>query len=167
MKRPKTTYKNKKLAPGIGQYVVEHIQNLDQVLAELERMRVTISRARSQFRRTSIKIIGYICDIVSRYPDISKVLKILDWPEYTNTTSTWKFLRVSVYYQIWIKNFAHIASPIYYLLKKNTPFAWEKKQVETIDLLKLVYTTPPLLVSLDYSEGTSEIILAVDTSFEE
>lgn len=36
IKKPKITYNNKKLAPRIRQYVVEHIQNLDQILADLE-----------------------------------------------------------------------------------------------------------------------------------
>ena len=78
VKGPKTTYSNEELAPGIRRYMVEHIQNLDTVLAELERAGVTIARAKSQFCRVGIKIVGYICDANGRHPDTSKVLKILD-----------------------------------------------------------------------------------------
>ena len=49
---------------------------------------------------------GYICDADGRHPDTSKVLRILDWPEYTDVTSARTFIGVCVYYQIWIKNFA-------------------------------------------------------------
>lgn len=49
-------------------------------------------------------------------------------------------------------------------MKKNTPFVWGEKQVEAIDLLKFSLTTPPILVSLDYTEGVNDIILAVNTS---
>ncbi len=35
-----------------------------------------------------------------------------------------------------------------------------------MDLLKLALTTSPVLVSLYYSEGAGEIILAVDASLE-
>ena len=166
IKGPKTTYNNEELAPGIRRYMVEHIQNLDKVLADLERAEVTIAGAKSQFCRAGIKILGYICDVDGRHPDTSKVLKILDWLECTNTTSARAFLGVCVYYRIWIRNFAQVASPIYHLLKKNTPFVWGKEQIEAMDLLKLALTTPPALVSLDYSEGTGEIILAVDASLE-
>ncbi len=38
--------------------------------------------------------------------------------------------------------------------------------MEAIDLHKLTLTTPPVLVSLDYSEGAGDIILAVDASLE-
>ena len=92
------------------------------VLADLERAGITIAGAKSQFCRAGIKIMGYICDADGHYPDISKVLKILDWPECTDITSARAFIAVSVYYQIWIKNFAQVAAPIYHLLRKNTPF---------------------------------------------
>ena len=105
IKGPKTTYNNEELAPGIRRYVVEHIQNLDKVLADLERAGVTIAGAKSQFCRAGIKIVRYICDADGRHPDTSKVLKILDWPKYIDTTLACVFMGV-------IKNFAQIASPI-------------------------------------------------------
>ena len=37
VKRPKTLYDNEKVAPGIYQYIIQHIQSLDAVLADLER----------------------------------------------------------------------------------------------------------------------------------
>ena len=73
---------------------------------------------------------------------------------------------VCVYYRIWIKNFAQVASPIYHLFKKNIPFIWGKDQIEAMDLLKFALTTPPALVSLDYTEGAGDIIFAIDASLE-
>ena len=146
---------------------MEHTQNLDQVLADLERAGVTISGVKSQFCRAGIKIVRYICDADGRHPDTSKILKILDWPECTDTISAWAFLGVCNYYRIWIKNFAQVASLIYHLLKKNTLFAWGKEQVEAIDLLKLAPTTPLALMTLDYSKGAGKILLVVDASLEE
>ena len=58
--------------------MVEYIQNLDKVLADLERAGVTIAGAKSQFCRAGIKIVGYICDANGRHLDTSKILKILD-----------------------------------------------------------------------------------------
>ena len=78
VKGPKTMYNNEEFAPGIREYVVEHIQNLDKVLADLEQAKVTIAGAISQFCQAGIKIIGYICNADGCHPDISKVLKILD-----------------------------------------------------------------------------------------
>ncbi len=96
VKRPKTTYNNKELAPGMRRYVVEHIQNLDKVLADLQRAGVTIAGAKSQFCLAGIKIVGYICHAKGRHLDTSKVLKILEWPEFTDTTSARAFMGVCV-----------------------------------------------------------------------
>ena len=102
---------------------MEHIQNLDQILADLEKAGVTISRVKSQFCQADIKIVGYICDVDGHHLDTSKALKILDWSECTDTTSALAFLGICVYYRILIKNFAQVASSIFHLLNKNIPFA--------------------------------------------
>ncbi len=166
VKRPKTKYNNEEVAPGIRCYVFKHIRNLDKVLADLKRAGVTIARAKSQFCHTSIKIIEYICDADGNYPNTSKVLKIFDWPECTDVTSARAFMGVYVYYQIWINNFAQVASLIYHLFNKNISFTWGKEQMKAIDLLKLALTTPPALVYLDYIDVVGDIILAVDASLE-
>lgn len=124
----KTTHNNEEVAPGIRRYVFEHIQNLDKVLADLERAGVTIAGAKSQFCQAGLKIVGFICDADGRHPDTSKVLKILDWPECTDVTSARAFMGVCVYYRIWIRDFAQVAAPIYLLFKKNAPFIREKEQ---------------------------------------
>src|SRR6266536_2863163 len=48
VKNPKIIYNNKKMAPDIRKYVLEHIQWLDEILADLERASYTISGAKSQ-----------------------------------------------------------------------------------------------------------------------
>ncbi len=80
--------------------MVEHIQNLDKVSADLERAGVNIAEAKSRFFQAGIKIVGYICDANSCHPDTSKILKIFDWPECTDTTSARVFIGVFVYYRI-------------------------------------------------------------------
>ena len=67
IKRPKTTYNNENMATDIKQYVFEHIQNLDKVLADLEQAGITIAKAKSQFCQARLKIVGYICDANGRH----------------------------------------------------------------------------------------------------
>lgn len=107
---------------------------------------------------------GSICNADGCYIEISKVLKILDWPKYIDVFSICACIEVYVYYQIWIINFAQVAAPIYQLLRKNTLFIYSKKQVRAIDLLKLALTTFLALVPLDYIKRANDIILAFDVS---
>ena len=122
VKGPKTTYNNAEVAPGIRRYVLEHIQSLDRVLADIERAGATISGLKSQFCMAGLKVVGFVCDIKRRHPDAAKVIKILDWPDPIDTTGARAFLGVCVYYRIWIYDFATIAEPIYRMLKKGVNF---------------------------------------------
>ncbi len=77
VKSPKIIYNNKEMAPGIRKYVLEHIQWLDKILADLERIDCTILSAKSQFYIADIRVIRYLCDIEGRHPDTTKIIKIL------------------------------------------------------------------------------------------
>jgi hypothetical protein len=47
VKKPKTTYNNEKVIPEIRKYILKHIIWINEVLANLERVRYTISKAKS------------------------------------------------------------------------------------------------------------------------
>lgn len=81
-----------------------------------------IISAKFQFCYTKFKIINYICNANGHHPDISKILKILNWLKCTNVTFIYVFIGVYIYYQIQIKDFAQITFFIYYLFKKNILF---------------------------------------------
>lgn len=78
IKRLKSRYNDKKVTPGIKDYILEHIHNLNMVFVALERAEVTITGEKSQFFQAHINIVGYICDANGRDPNTSKVLKIFD-----------------------------------------------------------------------------------------
>lgn len=160
----KTKYNNEKLVLEIRQYIFKYIQNFNMILTNLKHMEIMIARVKSQFCYAGIKIAQYICNTVGRHPDISKVLKIFNQPEYINVTLTYSFIAICVYYHIWIKNFAQVAASIYYLLQKNTLFIWGKEQIKTMDLIKLVFITLLALISFNYSKRASGIIFGVNTS---
>lgn len=71
-------FNNEKVAPRIKRYLLKHIQNLDKVLADLEKIGTPITGGKSQFCRAGIKIVEYICDADGRHLHTSKILKIFD-----------------------------------------------------------------------------------------
>jgi hypothetical protein len=160
---PRTRYGDKEAAPGIRRFVLEHLCNLDQVLADIERAGATIG-PKSQFGVDGIKLVGYVCHAEGRSPDSEKVLKILDWMPCRSQTEVRAFIGVCVYYRIWIDSFATKAAPLYQLLKKGVDFMWTSEHDLAMDSLKLALTTAPALVRLDIAEGAGLIILAVDAS---
>lgn len=70
------------------------------MLADLEKVDITISRAKSQFCYAGIKIVGYSYNFERWHLDTSKVLKIFNWLKYVDITIAQVFIDVYVYYQI-------------------------------------------------------------------
>lgn len=69
-----------------------------------------------------LKIVGFVCDSQSRHLETSKIIKILDWSIPVDVPEAQAFIGICMYYQIWIKNFAIIAQPIYFLFRKDIVF---------------------------------------------
>jgi len=63
-----------------------------------------------------------MCDSKGRYPDVSKVIKILEWPSLSDIATARAFIGVCVYFRIWIEYFVLIVIPIYVLFKKGVEF---------------------------------------------
>jgi hypothetical protein len=160
---PKTVYNNEEVMPGVRRYVLEHIINLDKVLADAERAGLTVAGGKSQWLKSGVKIVGFVCDIDGRRPDERKVAKVIEWPACTSPKETREFLGLVIYYRIWVKGFAMVTAPLYYLLKKDVEFVWTEDQERAMNALKTALTTAPALVSIDYKSG-GDIILAVDAS---
>ena len=99
VKGSRMRYDDKEVAPGVRQFVLEYIQNLDKVLVAVE-LAGGIIGPKSQWCIDGVVVVGFVCGSVGRSPESSKVIKILDWPLYTDLTSTRAFLGVCVYYCI-------------------------------------------------------------------
>ena len=59
---PRTKYNNELAAPGVRRYVLEHIKNMDRVLCDIERSGATISGKKSEFCKSQLKAVGFLCD---------------------------------------------------------------------------------------------------------
>ena len=166
VKGPRTRYDEEEVLelPGARRFVLEHIQNLDAVLADLERAGATISAEKSMFGMKGLRIVGYVCDDKGRHPDSAKVLKILSWADCKDVVEVRAFIGICVYYRIWIQSFATVSAPIYGLLKRGVPFHWGTEQEEAMESLKEALTTAPALMPINYEPGAGTIIAAFDAS---
>jgi hypothetical protein len=163
VKGPRTYYDYEEVVPGVRRFMLEHIQNLDQVLERIERAGATIG-PKSQYCMPGLRMVGFVTDADGRRPDTAKVIKILEWNLCESESEVRSFLGVCVYYRLWVKNFGRIAEPLYRLLKKDVPFVWGYEQAVAMERLKTALTEAPALAKIDYSEGAGDIILTVDAS---
>jgi hypothetical protein len=65
------------------------------------------------------RVVRFVYDILKRHFNISKIIKIVKWLSPNNITEVKAFIRMAIYYKVFIKNFAVIAAPIYFLIKKK------------------------------------------------
>jgi ribonuclease HI len=163
VKGPYTDYDNEEILPGIRRFVYEHIQNLDKTLERVERAGVSIG-PKSQFMKKGMTIVGFSTGSFGRLPEVTKVIKILEWPSCNCVSDARAFLGVCVFYRIWVRDFAQLAEPIYKLTHKGVPWKWTDEQEEAMNALKNALTAPPALCRISYDEGAGEIVIGVDAS---
>src|SRR5205085_5919893 len=64
----------------VWRYILEAIQALDEVLADIERAGRTISGLKSAFICEGLRIVAFVYDAEGRYPEAEKVRKVVEWP---------------------------------------------------------------------------------------
>ena len=94
-----TNYGNEEALPGIRRFVYKHIQNLDRTLERIERAGISIG-LKSQFLKQGMTIIGFSTGSFGRLPEVTKVIKILDWSSYTCISDAKAFLGICMFYRI-------------------------------------------------------------------
>lgn len=150
--------------PGVRRWVLEHIVNVDNVLADIERAGATVSGEKSQWVGERVEIVGFGCDASGRHPVEKKVEKIVRWKPPTEPKHLRAFLGVCVYYHIWIPKFAVVADPLFLLLKKDVEWQWDPEVHQpAMDALKAAITSAPALKTVDYS-SSGRIIVSTDAS---
>ena len=147
--------------------MLEHIQNLDRVLVDLERVGLTISIEKSQFYIRGLQIVSYVYNVQGRYPVSSKTVKINLQLDYYNLKECCSFIGLYGYYRIQVVGYAIIIAPIYNLFVKGTPFLQGRAQRDIIARLKIVIISVLVLISIRYNKPLLIIFIIVNISLEE
>jgi hypothetical protein len=80
-----------------------------------------------------------------------------------SVTEVRRFLGACAFYHIWIPHYAHVAEPLYELLKKGRKFEWTAEHTESVRRVKEALTAAPALRKGVYGNGVP-IFMTVDTS---
>ena len=83
--------------------------------------------------------------------------------ECGSVTEVWRFLGACAFYNIWIPHYAHVAEPLYGLLKKSRKFEWTKEHTKAVRRLKRMLAAPPALRKVEYAPNTP-VYITMDTS---
>lgn len=105
-----------------------------------------------------------MCGYYGRKPSPTKVEAIQEMKEVcANVSEVRRFLGACVFYVIWIPHYAHVADPLYPLLRKNQRFQWIEAHTKAMRKLKKLLVSSPTLKKVDYGSG-NPVTVTVDTS---
>ena len=150
-------------AKGCRKFVADHIVDCEKILTRLEEVHLTLSGAKSMFGVKEVLVVGHLCGPYGRKPSMEKVDAIQRMKECANTTEVRRFLGACMFYHIWIPHFAHVADPLYRLLRKGQRFQWEWEQSQAMRKLKKLLSSPPTLKKINY-DSERPVVLTVDAS---
>ena len=84
--------------PGVRRLVMEHLQILVNVLANVERAGETLSRVKFDWSWNSVKIVWCVCGEARLWPEASEVNKVSNHPRRKNRTECRAFFRLCTCY---------------------------------------------------------------------
>ena len=105
--------------------VEEHFQHLFHLFERLSRFGLVINQEKSEFFVTQAKYLGVVFSSRGYHPDMEIIGPRLDqMPKPHDRKSMQKFLGLVNYVRQHIPNLAHLARPLYELVKKHVRFSW-------------------------------------------
>jgi hypothetical protein len=128
-------------ADGCRRFVEAHIDDCEKVLQRLEDARLTFSGEKSAFGQSEILVVGHLCGPYGRKLSPTRVEAISAMKnDCRSVTEVRRFLGACAFYHIWIPHYAHVAEPLYGLLKKGRKFVWGAEHTESVRKMKEALT---------------------------
>lgn len=124
----------------------DHINHLHKFLQILKDNHIFAKNSKCEFGKGELEYLDHIISGEGVKVDPKKIQSILNWPIPQIITILRGFLGLIGYYQNFVKNYACIASPLTYLLKKCS-FKWSEEPNRAFEDLKTAMTTTLVLAT--------------------
>lgn len=146
-----------------GNNLVNHNQNLTKVLQRLRDVNLKLNPHKCEFLKKEIAYLGHVISDKGVSPDPEKINAVLNYPIPKDANEARRFVAFVNYYRRYIPNFAHIASPLNALQRKDVPFIWDTTCQNSFQTLKSALINPPILQYPNFSENNC-FVLKTDAS---
>ena len=122
----------------------EHLSHLDQVFKAIAESGITLSPKKCNLGYQSLQLLGQKVSRLGLSTVKEKVDAILQLEKPKNIKELQTFLGMMVYFSSYIPYYAWIVTPLFKLLKKNTPWEWTDSQQEAFELAKEALANSPV-----------------------
>ena len=144
-----------------GETDASHLQSLEKVLRKLDECGLKCKKEKCQFMLDSVSYLGHKIDAEGLHPLEEKVMAITRIPAPKNVTQLRSYLGMLNYYSKFFSDISHVLAPLYFLLRKETPWMWGIEQKKAFEKSKELLTSLPVLVHFD---GGKDLFLECDAS---
>ena len=126
-----------------------HLQDLRQLFTALKAANLKLSPKKCVLGTAKVHYLGHVVSREGVQPDPSKIKAVKEYPQPKNVAELRRFLGLAQYYHRFIRNFSHVAAPLFSLLKKGASYDFNEECQEAFKQLKEALTTAPVLAHPD------------------
>ena len=141
----------------------DHIKKLWKLFAELEKFKLTINLAKSNFGKGKVEYLGHVIGSGEIYPKQRNLTAILDFPTPTTRKEVRRFLGMASYYRKFCKNLSEVAHPLINLTSPKKTFVWDADCEHSLGQIKKLLCSPPILTTPDPCKPFTLQVDACDT----
>lgn len=105
----------------------------------------------------SLKYLGYIVGENGIHPDPEKTMSIHNYPAPQNVKDVRRLIGLAGWYRRFIPNFATITVPLTDMTKKGRKFVWTDAAQQSLEQIKKILMSEPVLANPDYSKLMPQI----------
>ena len=126
----------------------EHLQHLRLVFDRFRTAGLKLKPSKCHFGQKQVNYLGHVITRDGIQPDPEKIKVVQEYPVPRTVKDVRAFMGLTNYYRKFVKDFAHIASPLHDLTKKGAAFLWTEECQTAFETLKQALTEAPILASL-------------------
>jgi hypothetical protein len=134
-----------------------------EVLKKIEASGLKLNKQKCLFNQTECTFLGHRISLNGISPDPEKIRAITDMPYPNNIKSLQRFLGTVNYLGKFLPKFSDITAPLRKLMSKDSIWIFEQQHKNTIDQIKELVTTAPVL---QYYDPSKQIRVSSDYSGE-
>jgi hypothetical protein len=132
------------------------------VLQRLVDLDLFLRLAKCSFNQTSVEYLGLIISEGKLRMDPVKLKAIQDWPWPRSVKEIQKFLGFCNFYRRFVRNYSHMARPLFNLTRKESLWVWTDDCETAFCGLQVTLTTSPVLILPDYDKPFTLVTDASD-----
>lgn len=140
----------------------EHINHVKTVLTRLLKNHLYVKADKCEFHVKQTSFLGYHISHQGDKMDEAKVKAVMEWPQPSIIKELQRFLGFANFYRRFIRNYSMVASTLASLLKgKPSKLRWSEEATQAFNILKVKFTTAPIL---KHPDPNLPFIVEVDAS---